>query len=126
MRMEYRWGTGNEDVRKNAADLVALAPDVIVGNGSVAVGPLLQLTRTVPIVFASLVDPVGLGYVNSSARPGGNATGFVLYEFGLAGKWLELLKEIAPRTTRVAVLWEVYARANHPDYSAWRADQVTE
>ena len=105
IRMEYRWDTGNADAfRKSAADLVALAPDIIVANGSAAMGPLLQLTRTIPIVFATVADPVGTGYVNSLARPGGNATGFALYEFGLAGKWLELLKEIAPRTTRVATL----------------------
>jgi putative tryptophan/tyrosine transport system substrate-binding protein len=108
IRMEYRWESGNnaDAIRRNATDLVALAPDIIVANGSAAVAPLLQVTRTIPIVFATVADPVGLGYVNSLARPGGNVTGFVLYEFGLAGKWLELLKEIAPGTTRAAVLRE--------------------
>jgi putative ABC transport system substrate-binding protein len=105
VRMEYRWDTGGADaIRKGAAELVGLAPDIIVANGSVAMGPLMQLTRTVPIVFATVADPVGQGYVNNLSRPGRNATGFVLYEFGLAGKWLELLKEMAPQTTRVAIL----------------------
>jgi ABC-type uncharacterized transport system substrate-binding protein len=108
IRMEYRWDPGDntDAIRKSAADLVALAPDVIVANGTAAVGPLLQTTQTIPIVFATVADPVGLGYINSLARPGGNVTGFVLYEFGLAGKWLELLKEIAPSTRRAAVLRE--------------------
>ena len=87
-----------------AAELVALAPDVILANGTATVAPLLQATRTVPIVFAIVADPVGAGFVESLARPGGNATGFILLEFGLSGKWLELLKEIAPGVTRVAVL----------------------
>src|SRR5262249_508661 len=91
-------------VRKSAADLVALAPDVILANGSAAMGPLLRVTRAVPVVFAAVADPVGAGYVASLARPGGNATGFALYGFGLAGKWLELLKEVVPRATRVAVI----------------------
>ena len=105
MRIDYRWSTSDaETMRKNAADLVALAPDVILANGSASMGPLLQVTRTVPIVFVTVADPVGAGYVNSLARPGGNATGFVLYEFGLSGKWLELLKEIAPRVTRAGVI----------------------
>ena len=107
IRMEYRWEPGDvNEVRKRAAELVALSPDLIIANGSTAVGPLIQLTRTIPIVFATVADPVGMGYVNTLSRPGGNATGFLLYEFGLAGKWLELLKEIAPNTTRVGVLRE--------------------
>jgi putative ABC transport system substrate-binding protein len=93
-----------ERTRKYASELVALAPDVIFVNGTSQVGPLLQATRTVPIIFTSVADPVGAGFVDSLARPCGNATGFVQYEYGLGGKWLELLKEIAPRVTRAAVL----------------------
>jgi putative tryptophan/tyrosine transport system substrate-binding protein len=105
MRIDTRWGSGDaERQRRDAAELVALAPDVILGNGSAAVGPLLQATRTVPIVFTAITDPVGAGFVDSLARPGGNATGFTSFEYGNSGKWLELLKEIAPRVTRVAVL----------------------
>jgi putative ABC transport system substrate-binding protein len=85
--------------------LVALAPDVLVAaTGTATVAPLLQATRTVPIVFVTVIDPVGAGFVASLARPGGNATGFTIYEYGMSGKWLELLKEIAPRVTRAAVL----------------------
>ena len=92
------------NIRKHAAELVALAPDVILATGGSTVGPLLQATRTVPIVFCSVADPVGAGFVDSLARPGGNATGFMQFEYSMSGKWLELLKEIAPRVTRVAVL----------------------
>ena len=92
------------DIRKYAAELVALAPDVILATGTATVGPLLQATRTVPIVFAHVADPVGAGFVDSLARPGGNATGFMPFEYGMSGKWLELLKEIAPGVTRAAVL----------------------
>ena len=91
-------------IRKYAAELVALAPDVILAVGSVTMAPVLQATRTVPIVFVQVVDPVGAGFVESLARPGGNATGFILFEYGLSGKWLELLKQIAPGVTRAAVL----------------------
>ena len=105
VRIEYRWGAGDaERIRKYAAELVALAPDVIVAWGASTMGPLQQATRTVPIVFAVIVDPVGAGFVDSLARPGGNATGFMSFEYGMGGKWLELLKEIAPRVTRAAVL----------------------
>src|SRR5262245_961734 len=90
--------------RRYAAELIALAPDVILAGGSVALGPLLQATRTVPIVFTIVPDPVGAGFVESLARPGGNATGFTQFEYGLSTKWLELLKEIAPTITRAAVL----------------------
>ena len=91
-------------IRRYAAELVALAPDVILATAASTVGPLLQATRTVPIVFVHVADPVGAGFVESLARPGGNATGFMPFEYGLSGKWLELLKEIAPSVTRAAVL----------------------
>jgi len=105
LRIDYRWAAGNvADIRKYAAELVALAPDVILTTGPSTMGPLLQATRTVPIVFAILPDPVGAGYVDSLSRPGGNATGFMMFEYSLCGKWLELLKEIAPGVTRAAVL----------------------
>ena len=107
VRIDSRWGVADADrIRKYAAELVALAPDVILANSSAAVAPLLQATRTVPIVFTTVADPVGAGYVDSLARPGGNATGFIVFEYSIAAKWLELLKEIAPRVTRVAVVRE--------------------
>jgi len=107
VRIEARWAAGNvANIRKYAAELVALAPDVIVAFGSVNMGPLLQATRTVPIVFAVVPDPVGSGFVDSLSRPGGNATGFMMFEYSLSGKWLELLKEIAPGATRAAILWD--------------------
>jgi putative ABC transport system substrate-binding protein len=106
VRIDTRWATTNaDDIRRHAAELAALAPDVIVaGTGTATVAPLLQATRTVPIVFAVVIDPVGAGFVDSLARPGGNATGFTIFEYGMSGKWLELLKEIAPHVTRAAVL----------------------
>jgi putative ABC transport system substrate-binding protein len=105
VRIDVRWATANAaDIRRHAAELAALAPDVILASGSSTVGPMLQATRTVPVVFPTVVDPVGAGFVDSLARPGGNATGFLLYEYSLGGKWLELLKQIAPDVTRVAVL----------------------
>jgi putative ABC transport system substrate-binding protein len=105
IEIDYRWSAGNEDdTRKYAAELVALAPDVIFASGSAAVGPLQRATRTVPIVFALVPDPVGAGFVDSLAQPGGNITGFTAYEYGIGAKWLELLKEIAPSVTRVAVV----------------------
>jgi putative ABC transport system substrate-binding protein len=104
VRIDTRWGTTSAaEIRRQAAELAALAPDVMLATGS-SVGPLLQATRTVPIVFTLGVDPVGAGVVDSLARPGGNATGFMVWEFSIAGKWLELLKQIAPGVTRVAVL----------------------
>src|ERR1700722_5891892 len=106
VRIDFRWGAGDAaDMRKYAAELVALAPDVILTPGS-SVGPLLQATRTVPIVFVIVPDPVGSGFVDSLSRPGGNVTGFMTFEYSLCGKWLELLKEIAPGVTRAAVLWD--------------------
>ena len=105
VRIETRWATTDAaEIRRHAAELVALAPDVILASGTSTVGPLLQATRTVPIVFPTVGDPVGAGFVDSLARPGGNATGFMSYEYSLSGKWLELLKQIAPGVTRVAVL----------------------
>jgi len=105
IRIETRWATTNSaELRRHAAELVAFAPDVILAGGTSTVVPLLQATRTVPIVFTRVVDPVGAGYVDSLARPGGNATGFMNFEFTISGKWLELLKQIAPAVTRVAVL----------------------
>jgi putative ABC transport system substrate-binding protein len=105
VQIDYRWSAGNEDdTRKYAAELVALAPDVIFASGSAAVGPLRRATRTVPIVFAATPDPVGAGFVESLARPGGNITGFTPYEYGIGAKWLEVLKEIAPSVARVAVV----------------------
>jgi putative ABC transport system substrate-binding protein len=105
VRIDTRWGGPNyAEIRKHAAELAALAPDVILANGVASVGPLLQVTHTVPIVFANVADPVGAGLVESLARPGGNATGFMTFEFSTSGKWLELLKQIAPNVTRVAIL----------------------
>jgi putative ABC transport system substrate-binding protein len=105
VRIDTRWaGVDAPDIRRHAAELVALAPDVILAHGTPATGPLLQVSRTVPIVFAAGVDPVGAGFVNSLARPGGNATGFMSFEYRQSGKWLELLKEIAPGVMRAAVL----------------------
>jgi putative ABC transport system substrate-binding protein len=99
-----RWGGNDATMRKNAVELVALAPEIIVAAGSGSMGPLMQISGTVPIVFLHVPDPVGAGYVNSLARPGGNATGFSLYEYSMGGKWLDLLKQIAPEVNRVAVL----------------------
>jgi putative ABC transport system substrate-binding protein len=105
VRIETRWGSGDADrFRKYTAELLALAPDVIVVHTSVILATVQQATQTVPIVFASVIDPVGAGFVASLARPGGNITGFALFEFGVSGKWLSLLKEIAPSVTRAAVL----------------------
>ena len=105
VRIDTRWTSGNpDDARKYAAELVALAPDVVLASGSTTVTPLLQATRTVPIVFVIVPDPVGAGFVDSLAQPGGNATGFLQFEYSLSAKWLELLKEIAPDVKRVAVL----------------------
>ena len=103
--IEYRWSGGNiDDTRKYAAELVALAPDVIFASGTAAVAPLRQITRSIPIVFVLVPDPVGSGFVDSLARPGGNVTGFSWVDYGIGAKWLELLKEIAPNVTRAAVV----------------------
>lgn len=105
IRIDTRWATADPvTIRRHAAELAALAPDVILAHGGGAMGPLLQATRTVPIVFPIIADPVGAGFVDSLARPGGNVTGFMNFEYGMGGKWLELLKEIAPGVTRAAII----------------------
>jgi len=105
VQIETRWAAGDADrIRRYAAELTALAPDVILATGSATIGPLQRATRSVPIVFVTTVDPVGGGFVDSLARPGTNATGFTAFEYGMSGKWLELLKQISPRVTRVAVI----------------------
>jgi putative ABC transport system substrate-binding protein len=105
VQIETRWGTANDnEIRKSAAELVALKPDVILAHGGSTVGPLQQATHTIPIVFPVAGDPVAGGFVDSLARPGGNITGFALYEYSIGAKWLELLKQVAPNVTRVAVL----------------------
>ena len=107
VRIDYRFAGGDAATsRKQAEELVALAPDVIVSSGSFSTGHLLRVTHTVPVVFAIVPDPVGSGFVDSLSRPGRNATGFMQFEYGLSGKWLELLKEIAPSLTRAIVLWD--------------------
>jgi putative ABC transport system substrate-binding protein len=105
LRIDYR-GSGNDPaiIQKFAAELAALAPDVILASGNIAIAPMLRAAPTIPIVFAQVIDPVGSGFVRSMARPRGNVTGFTQFEYSLAGKWLELLKEIAPGVTRVAVV----------------------
>jgi ABC-type uncharacterized transport system substrate-binding protein len=105
VRIDTRWPAGDaKRIRQHAAELVGLTPDLIVATGSASVMPLLQVTRDVPIVFVLVPDPVGAGFVDSLSRPGGNATGFTTFEYGISAKWLELLKQIAPGVTRVAVL----------------------
>jgi len=107
LRIELRRGEGDEEkIRKYSGELAALAPDVILALGSSTVGQLLQATRVVPIVFVFVPDPVGSGFVNSLSRPGGNATGFMAFEYSLSAKWLELLKQIAPGVQRAAILWD--------------------
>src|SRR5512132_2408222 len=122
VRIDFRWGASDADrFRRHAAELVALAPDVILASGSPAVGPLLQATRTVPVVFATVADPVGGGYVASLARPGGNATGFMLFEYGMSAKWLELLKEIAPGVRRVGVIRDAAVASGIGQFGAIQA-----
>ena len=105
IRLEIRWAAADaERIRKHVAELVAFAPDVILATGSSTVGPLLQATRSIPIVFTLVPDPIGAGFVDNLGRPGGNATGFMLFEYGIGGKFLELLKQIAPGVSRAAVL----------------------
>ena len=118
LRIDTRWGGNDAKMRKNAAELVALAPEIIVASGSASMGPLMQISGTVPIVFLTVPDPVGAGYVNSLARPGGNATGFLLFEYSIGGKWLDLLKQIAPEVNRVAVLRDSAISAGLGQYGA--------
>jgi putative ABC transport system substrate-binding protein len=122
VRIDIRWGAGNAERNRGfAAELVALAPDVILAHSSAALAPLLQQTRSIPIVFTVVADAVGAGYVDSLARPGGNATGFINWEYSIGGKWLELLKEIAPAATRVAVLRETSTAAGPGQFAAIQA-----
>jgi len=124
VRIDYRWGAGVVDAdisRRYAAELVALVPDVILAGGGSAVGPLLQVTRNVPIVFVNAVDPVGAGLVDSLAQPGGQVTGFTLFEYSISAKWLELLKEIAPRVTRAAVIRDAARPAGGAQFAVIQA-----
>ena len=105
LRIDYRWAaTDPERIRKLATEIIALEPDVVLTSGSIVVPPMMQATRTIPIVFVQVIDPVGSGFIKSLARPGGNITGFTQFEYGLAAKWVELLKQIAPQVTRAAVI----------------------
>jgi len=122
VRIDYRWGLGNADFyRRQAADLVSLAPDVILTNGTSTIGPVLQTTRTIPIVFVNVTDPVAGGFVESLARPGGNATGFASAEWGMSGKWLELLKQIAPHVKHAAVIRNPRVASGSGQYGAIQA-----
>ena len=119
IRIDYRWGAGSADtMRKHAQELVALMPDVILAHSSAAVAPLLQASRTIPIVFTLVADPVGAGYVANLARPGGNVTGFTNFEYSIGSKWLELLKEIAPNVTRAGVLRESFVASGPGQFGA--------
>jgi putative ABC transport system substrate-binding protein len=118
IQIDTRWGGNDAKMRKNAAELVALAPEIILAAGSASMGPLMQISGTVPIVFLNVPDPVGAGYVNSLARPGGNATGFSLFEYSIGGKWLDLLKQVAPEVNRVAVLRDSAISAGLGQYGA--------
>jgi putative tryptophan/tyrosine transport system substrate-binding protein len=119
VRIDYRFGGGDADsIRKHAAELAAFAPDVILAAGAAAVGPMLQAARNVPIVFVIVPDPVGAGFVESLSRPGGNATGFINFEYSIGAKWLELLKQVAPGVTRVAVLRDPFITAGTGQFGA--------
>jgi putative ABC transport system substrate-binding protein len=118
VQIDSRWATTNDEIRRHAAELAALAPDAILTAGGPALAALQQATRTVPIVFVNVVDPVGSGFVESLARPGGNTTGFLLFEYSLSGKWLELLKQIAPSTTRAAVFRDTNNPAGNAQFGA--------
>jgi putative tryptophan/tyrosine transport system substrate-binding protein len=122
IQIDYRWSAGSEDdTRKFAAELLALRPDVLFAPGTSTVAPLLQATRVVPIVFVHVTDPVGGGFIESLARPGGNATGFIDFEYGISGKWLELLKQIAPWVTRAAVLRDAAVTSGTAQFAAIQA-----
>jgi putative tryptophan/tyrosine transport system substrate-binding protein len=119
VQIDYRYASGDPDkIRRHAAELATLAPDVIVAGGAAAVPAVLQATRAVPLVFTNVVDPVGAGFVDSMARPGGNATGFIMLEYSQSAKWLELLKEIAPGVTRAAVLRDPAMSSGTGQYGA--------
>ena len=119
LHIDYRFAGGTaEPLRRDAADLVALMPDVIVTIGSLTIAPVQQVTRTIPIVFTNLADPVGAGFVQSLARPGGNATGFTNFDYSMSGKWVELLKQIAPSATRVVVLRDPATAAGIGQFAA--------
>ena len=124
VQIDYRTASGGLDaLRRYAAEIVALAPDVILTSGSVSMAPLLRATRTIPIVFTNVADPVGAGFVKSLSKPGGNVTGFMQAEYDLSGKWLELLKQIVPSVTRAAVLRDPGTppeSANLPSFNPWR------
>jgi putative tryptophan/tyrosine transport system substrate-binding protein len=122
VRIDYRWSGGNaEDARKYAMELVALGPDVLVATGGASIGPLFQATRSIPIVFANVPDPVGSGFVESLSHPGGNTTGFLQFEYSLSGKWPELLKQIAPNVTRAAVLRDLAITAGIGQFAVIQA-----
>jgi len=119
VRIDYRWYAGDADMaRKYAVELVALAPDVVLAAGTQGVTAIQQVNRPVPVVFVGVADPVGAGFVNNLARPGGNATGFMLYEYSLSGKWLELLKQTAPYVAQVAVLRDQSSASGIAQFSA--------
>jgi putative tryptophan/tyrosine transport system substrate-binding protein len=121
LRIDTRWATP-DDIRKHATELAALAPDVLLAaNGTPTLAPLLQATRTVPIVFVNVIDPVGAGFVASLAQPGSNATGFTIFEYSMSGKWLELLKEIGPRVTRAAVVRDASVASGIGQFGAIQA-----
>jgi putative ABC transport system substrate-binding protein len=125
VRIDTHWATFNvAGIRKHAEELAALAPDVILAPGASTVGPLLQATRTVPVVFPIMADPVAGGFVDSLARPGGNTTGFMLFEYSISGKWLELLKQIAPDVTRVAVLGDTSTPTGPAQFGVSRDPQM--
>jgi putative ABC transport system substrate-binding protein len=122
IQIDYRWSTGSaDDIRKDAAELIAFTPEVIFTAGSAGMGRLVEATHKVPIVFAIVADPVGLGYIDSLAHPGGNVTGFTTFDYSISGKWLELLKEIAPHARRAAVIRDPAIRAG---IAAWSAIQA--
>ncbi len=122
LQVDYRWSYGDfERLRAHAAELIALAPDVVLATSGVSILPLVQASRSMPIVFAQTIDPVGLGVVDSLSRPGGNITGFTQFEYGVVGKWLELLKQIAPATARAAVLRDAFDPAGIGQWAAMQS-----
>jgi len=122
VQIDIRWGRNDVDRdRKYAAELIALAPDVILGSGTLQVAALQHVTHALPIVFVGVSDPVGAGFIDSLARPGGNVTGFMIFEYSMSGKWLELLKQITPRLTRAAVLRDAINPAGIAQFGAIRA-----